>query len=209
MNYAPRLSFTYQQLAHWVPRVAMVSDKVIVYEHPDDPANLHCHMLIFGLTVEIKTVKTWLKDSLRQTPARTQWAFPEQYKGEPVNDGFIKYMSKGKYDPKYNKGYTEQFIAEQKALGFDKQSKKGVKATSASAKYYSSFVAWLYDKDSHKAPIDLLNPYTIKKAAWTYMMETTSMPMPYECSLAKASFIRYCYDYSIPLPDDLRKKYDL
>lgn len=209
MNYAPRLSFPYKDIAPWVSRVAMVSEKVIFYEHSDNPDNIHCHGLIYGLSVDKDTIKNWLKETLRLTPTRTQWTFPEQYKGRSVNDDFISYMSKGKLDPVWNKGFAPELVAEQKAKGYDGKAMKGSKRVNAASLYYDDFVKWLYDKDEHKEVLDLTNPYTIKNSAWRYMMIHTPMPMSHQRQLYVASVIRYCWDYDISLPDDLKKSFKL
>lgn len=212
MNYAPRLTYSYESLAPWVSRVAMVSEKVIVYEHADNPDNIHIHMLVMGCNVDVKTLKNWVKETLSLTPVRTKWAFPQTYKnrhGEPtgVDEGFVKYMTKGKLDPKYNKGFSPEFVAEQKKMGWDNAATPAAKRQSKAQKYYDDMVKWMFDKDNHKESLDLTNPYTVKTTAWIYMMQHTPMPMPYELSLYKASVIRFCFDYSIPLPTDMGKQF--
>lgn len=213
MDYAPRLTFSYESLQRWISRVAMVSEKVLFYEHSDDPANVHIHGIIRGCSVAEKTLKNWVKETLGLTPTGTQWTFPQTYKdkvtGEriAVNDEFVKYMSKGKYDPVYNKGYSEEFIADQKSKGFDKKDRKVDKKQTAAERYYNEFVKWLWEKSNHDRVLDLDNYEVIKKAAYRYMMIQFSMPMPYQLSLYKASVMRFCYDFNVPLPEKVEQRH--
>jgi len=213
MNYAPRLRFSYEKIASWVSRVAMASEKVIVYEHDDNPDNIHCHMLVMGFTKDVTTLKNWFKEALCMKPARVEWTFPQTYKDREtgaemqVNDEFVKYMTKGKYDPKYNKGYTPEFVAEQKAKGFDgKPRNSKTKSEGKAAVYYDDFVKWLHEKSNHEHMPNLTEFGHIRKCAYRFMMHTFPMPMPYQMSLYKASLIRYCWDYSIPLPVDFENR---
>lgn len=215
MNYAPRLRFSYEKIASWVSRVAMASEKVIVYEHDENPDNIHCHMLVMGFTKDVTTLKNWFKEALCMKPRRVEWTFPQTYKDQdgneqPVNEEFVTYMSKGVHDPKYNKGFSPEFVAERKTKGYAKTNKKISSGRSpqcgAAAQYYDNFVRWLHEKSNHKQ-MPVLDSYdTVKKYAWSYMMQTYPMPMPYQMSLYKASLVRYCWDYSLPLPDKVEKQ---
>lgn len=216
MNYAPRITYPYEKLAPWISRVALVSERTIWYEHSDDQNNIHCHAIIMGLSKTIKTIKDWLKEMLQETPTGNQWMFPQTYKdketGEsrPVDDEFVKYMTKGKYDPKYNKGYSPEFVAEQKAKGFDGKAKKGAQRVSKSIQCYNEFVDWLNDKDNHKTkPVDLQNEESIRSAAYRFIMGTGVVPMNHEFQLMRGLVIKYCWDYQLPLPRTTAKKLEI
>lgn len=205
MNYAPRLTFPFATLSSWISRVAMVSEKIIFYEHADNPSNVHVHGLIMGCTVDVKTLKNWVKEAVRVTPTRNQWSFKQEFNGESVNEGFIKYMSKGKLDPKYVKGFEPEFIAQEKSKGYDGKSERKQKQSPA-AEYYDGFVKWLHEKSNHETMPDISSYDGVRKYAWRYMMLNSVMPMPHQMSLYKASLVRYCWDYSLPLPDKVEKQ---
>lgn len=123
MNYALRITFSAEALRPWFSRMSMHCEKVIFYEHSDNVSRVHVHGILWGCTVSDDTFKNWIKETLHLTPVANEWSFKQTYgKGankRRVDEGYIAYMSKGKYDPVYNKGYAEDLIAEQKAKGFD------------------------------------------------------------------------------------------
>lgn len=123
MNYALRITYPADALRPWFSRMALNCEKVIFYEHADNVSRVHVHGILWGCTVSDDTFKNWIKETLHLTPVANEWSFKQTYgKGgnkRRVDDNYIAYMTKGKYDPVYNKGYTEEVIAEQKAKGFD------------------------------------------------------------------------------------------
>lgn len=208
MNYATRLSFPYSRLAAWVSRVAMASEKVIFYEHAGDPNNVHVHGLIVGFRKDKTTLKNWCKEALGMTPARTQWSFPERTKeGEPLTDGFISYMSKGKYDPSYSKGYTADEIQQWKAKGYDGKRKNDEKPDKNLA-YYNAFEKWvggevedLLARASESARTEGKGIFDyVRRLSYRFMMEQVMLPMPHDIARHKACVMRMCYTYEIPVP---------
>lgn len=113
-SLAIRITKCYSDLCGVVQRIAEVSDKLVVYEH-DDGARLHCHALVIGLRKSVDTVRRWLRSEF-VNPARSDISLKESYSDAsgqevPINDDFIVYMSKGRYSPKYVKGYTDTDIS--------------------------------------------------------------------------------------------------
>lgn len=124
MDYAVRLTFPYEGLKGFFDYVNEKTTHWIAYEHPI-PGNIHVHALLLGCTVDDDTLKYQVKKALDvKTVKRTQWSFKTTWKckktGEvfPVNmehsPKFITYMSKGIYDPKGFKGWTQEYIDERK-----------------------------------------------------------------------------------------------
>jgi len=121
-NYAVRLRRPYESLRQSISSWALECSKVVAYEHPED-GNIHCHLLLMGYYGS----KQHLKDVLSghgQMFTPDQWSFKEKFKAPNINigitineetaPGFITYMSKGKYEPKYLKGYSAELCEAQK-----------------------------------------------------------------------------------------------
>lgn len=98
------------------------SDRVIVYEHEADEevSRTHIHFLIDGCEVQILSLKNRIRKVLKEID-RSDWSFKTGGTKE-----FITYMSKGKLEPKYVRGYDnlDYTIEELKAkwIDFKKQS---------------------------------------------------------------------------------------
>lgn len=207
MNYAVRLSFPAQGLASWFSRVALASEKCIFYEHASNKENVHIHGLIFGWSKDKKTLKDWVKETLRLTPVRTQWSFKESYDGKPVDDGFIKYMTKGKYDPVYVKGFSVEFIAEEKAKGFDAK-KNNDERLSKNDRYWNDFRKWVGEDIKDDLGWTVNKFEVIRRWSYCYMMNNIHLPMPHDIARMKACTMKLAWELEVPLPDkDLVYKY--
>jgi len=78
--------------------------RLIAYEHTDG-ARPHCHAYVEGATVSTDTMKNWIKRALSVTTfPKGDWVFATP-KPDQTPEGFITYMSKGKYEPCHNKGF--------------------------------------------------------------------------------------------------------
>lgn len=145
MNYAVRITRTYADVQQWVGRVAMVSEKVVVYEHSENVSRIHIHAHIWGCAATDDTLKNWLSEALNVKVKKYDIAFKTQYKprgttqSKPIDDGNISYMSKGKYDPLYVKGYTDEEINGFKKLGFDKKEDLRSKGKTGDEALYNEF----------------------------------------------------------------------
>lgn len=207
MNYAVRLRFPFQSIAPWASRVSMACEKSAFYEHSGDPANIHIHALILGWSKDKTTLKNWLKETLNLTPARTQWVFSTHYDGDkPVDEGFLAYMSKGKYDPKYVKGFSDEVIAEAKAKGYDGKKNNDEKPDK-NEKYWRSFYAWAVpdiEQDSNWSKFADNKFEVIRRWSYSFMMNNVSMPMPHDLARHKACVMRLAWELQVPLPDNDR-----
>lgn len=99
------------------------SDKIIFYEHDKDDKieRTHCHFFVENLKVSTDTVKNWIKKSknVSKFPS-TDWMFKTEYvdkkskKSIRVDYNCIVYFSKGKLNPKFQKGFTQKEIDDYK-----------------------------------------------------------------------------------------------
>lgn len=105
MNYAIRITNAYQELASFCEQLSKCCDKVVIYEHQAN--RVHIHGLLVNCKVSTDTLKNYVKRSLGvSTYPKSDWSFKTIWEGNPVDDNFIIYMSKGDLQPKYYTGYT-------------------------------------------------------------------------------------------------------
>lgn len=210
MNYAVRLTFTYGRLQAWCSRVAMESEACVFYEHNADPANVHVHGLILGFRKDKKTAKNWIKEALRMSPKPTEWSFKEHQKdGTPLSVDFIAYMSKGKYDPSYVKGFTPEQIAEQKAKGYDAKKNNDEKPDKNEL-YWRGFDRWVSPQLEEFLVRNYGNDATfewIRCKSFCYMMENVSLPMPHDIARHKACVLRLAWSCDVTPPS--KSKYEV
>lgn len=116
--FAFRISASYADIGSTLLKLIDLTEKVAIYEHPADEkvANTHIHGLL--MTCSRK------EDTLREKFFKKHWKGKYQlattYKDQddnvqPVNEGYVSYMSKGKFEPSFVKGFTTDKISELKA----------------------------------------------------------------------------------------------
>jgi len=122
MDYFCRITLPYDLIQNAFPQIKKDSQAIIVYEHPKDNfiKQTHCHFYIKGYSGSIETVKNKFRSITQCGKGNKFWSF----KNENVDDTCIKYMTKGKYDPKYYEGFTQDEIDAHKANGYDKHDSK-------------------------------------------------------------------------------------
>lgn len=137
MNYAVRVLYGYDNTLEGFAQYLQdpgVCSRFAIYEHPADSKveRTHIHALLMGLTVSTDTLKNKITDCLKVRPkGNKEWSFKTKYKPYKsntfidVDDNYITYMSKGKFEPKIYKGYTKEEIDAYKA----KYVPMGVEAT--------------------------------------------------------------------------------
>lgn len=151
-NYAVRLRKPYESLRQSISAWSLECSKVVAYEHPED-GNIHCHLALMGYYGS----KQHLKDVLNAhgqifTPA--EWSFTTTFKApgskkciditDETLPGYIVYMSKGKYDPKYLKGVADALCEENKAKWVNYNKRSEVIVKSAARKTYEEFEEYMW-----------------------------------------------------------------
>jgi len=138
MIYAVRLRASYETLRTTVSDWSLRSEKILCYEHNDKAENVHCHLLLEGVYDSVDTLKRLMRGHAVDLKGSGQLSFKKDFK---LRDGtkalmteetipkYITYMSKGKYDPLFNKGYDPVFIAACKAAWFVHQIPDSVEET--------------------------------------------------------------------------------
>lgn len=107
---ACRITYMVYDVSTALQKIADKSEKLVVYAH-DDGNRPHIHFLIEGITQSTDTIKNWIKKDVG-TVAKTDWSFKTEHEGKPIDYGYVTYMSKGKLDPVFNKGFTDSELIE-------------------------------------------------------------------------------------------------
>lgn len=124
MNYAFRVTESYDNLSKFVDDLAGVSEKLAVYEHSEPDKRTHIHGYVEGVTVSTDTLKNWIKKALNvKAFPKSDWEFATKISkgtkaGQVVDQDSLVYFHKGKYPLKFNKGFTEEFIKEQHSKSY-------------------------------------------------------------------------------------------
>lgn len=123
--YWCRVTVSYDIAAKAIERIASQCDKTIVYEHNDDSTNIHIHFYLEGCKVSTDTIKNYFKrEGISGGKTGSGWSF-----NKARDNGCIVYATKGRYDPRYVKGYTDDEVTAFKDKWEDKPSKKQSRLT--------------------------------------------------------------------------------
>jgi len=122
MEHVCRITRAYTDIVCVFSDWTKVSDKVLVYEHPAGISRRtkkhqkkHCHVLIEGCTIGIEALKKRVK--FAKLRGNEDWSFSlKDYTGP---ERYISYMTKGKYEPSYNKGYEPHTLEQLKSIWVD------------------------------------------------------------------------------------------
>lgn len=116
-NFAFRITVAYDDLGLGLLALYDMSEKIAIYEHDadEDVNRTHIHGLIMGCNRKEDTVRTkFFKGIYESTDYELKTKYQDKNKRWwPVDDKYITYMSKGRLQPQYVKGYsfeeTEEF----------------------------------------------------------------------------------------------------
>jgi len=159
MNYAGRVHCDDQQQSALIQGLKDRCDNMIVYRH--DTFHPHIHFLMMNTKCSYDTLVNVVK---RVIPGATKDKYSFK---KDANDDFISYMSKGKLDPVYTQGYSQELIQEKKLKGFDKtdrlqtskptESKKSAQITNH--QLITEIAARMFDKQGLDVNADAIPPY--------------------------------------------------
>lgn len=104
MDIFARVTVSYDDVSGFIEKLSEDCDKLIVYQH--DTARVHIHFYAVNCRIKTDAIKTRIKKYLHVAEwDKNNWSF------KSANDsGCITYMSKGKLDPRYIKGFTQEEI---------------------------------------------------------------------------------------------------
>lgn len=209
-NLAVRITAPFSDLSGMVRNWALKADKVLVYQHDDD--KVHIHVLMLGVSCDKERLKQIAKESRIVGGGNEFWSFKTKVKGgiavSPENsDRFITYMSKGKYDPSYNKGWDVEELARLKAAWVQR-------SVCAQERLYLEFIDYLLSNKEDDGTFHFGTPiiydtvenvkvlqswarswaFSHHKSFWTVRTATD----------AKMVFLTYCMRFSITIPQDIK-----
>lgn len=119
--YMVRITHSYQDASGVVALWASRASRVVVYEHIGTVTEkIHIHMVIEGSD----THKKQLRNIGMATGLELKGNGYCSFKAFDGNERTFVYMTKGQFDPKFNKGYTEDLFAKWKSL-WERKHKKG------------------------------------------------------------------------------------
>jgi len=110
----------FTDISGFVNKISSEAEKLLVYEqdHRDGSGHIHCHLLILNFPITKKQLyKRNMFKELQLDGTKKEFGFDEYQEGRDT----ISYMTKGIYDPVFNKGFTQEEITEAKSKGFIKK----------------------------------------------------------------------------------------
>lgn len=117
MDYTGRVTCDLSQQVLILQGLKDRCERIIVYRHEEAIERPHIHCLMYGVKCSYDTLVNVVKRAIPNA-TRDMYSFP---KNKKADDDFISYMSKGKYDPILNVGFTDDLVKEKKSKGFDKK----------------------------------------------------------------------------------------
>lgn len=203
-NYAVRITRSYAELGRGINGVALLCDKALVYEHVGSATEkVHVHMMLVGVRCDKKTVQKCF--SYMAFKGNKDWSWKtKDAKYGPVEDSvkYITYMTKGKLDPVYNKGYSQEQVEEAKASWVDMKKK------SAAVVDYEKFKVLIpADTPKEKQVVivgtKVTEQYvgfsTVRSMAFKYVMEKFGVASPAAKCLMSTLYRTYCFEKGIEL----------
>ena len=196
-----RLRLPYEGLRQTISDWGLKAEKVVVYEHPE-PNNIHCHLALMGVYDTTETLKNIMRKHGVLLKGAGQLSFKTSFKGpgktvigmtDETLPGYITYMTKGKYEPKYLKGISEEQCAECRA-GWKDLSRSP--AETGDRKLLTEFDKWMYDTFSRNGvpESELTNVQVKNHAKWFALKKTQGVVNVQFRKLAKMLYDSYSLD---------------
>lgn len=128
------------------------SDVVCCVEHPksDGPEATHCHVYVERCCKSSKNIRNGIVLRLNKGQEKItngHYSVKDTYNGDPVNEGCVVYMSKGKYTYSFLHGKTDEWYNNLKAQWIDKSKAEQKPVVIGSVTRYTEFDAFLKIQD--------------------------------------------------------------
>lgn len=138
MDIFARITVSYDDLAGFIEKFSDDCDKLIVYEH--EGTRTHIHFYAVSCRIKTDAIKTRIKKYLHVTEwNKSNWSFKSA-----DDSGCIVYMSKGRLDPRYVKGFTQDEIEGYKGRWTERVPETSLPKKSGPTQYDMSME--VYDK---------------------------------------------------------------
>lgn len=123
-NFAIRIHAPSEQIKKSLGLWSSVCEKILAYEH-DSQNRVHTHLLVLGCQRTSENLKDMCRSVGLSLKGNGEWSFKNGYTDkaskkkveltEHTMDRYVVYMSKGKYDPYYNKGFDPEYVNRMRA----------------------------------------------------------------------------------------------
>ena len=203
-DYCLRIHHPYEDAKRIFAAFALRCDKLVVYEHPADgkTKRIHCHALLTGTNVDKKQLRNVAEGTHSvDVKGNGNMAFSEDEWDQDMH--FVTYMSKGKWDPKYYKGFSEEDITTAKSLWVERKSASFVDKAD---KEYLAFAQGMFDckavwRDGTGA--ECLHPqyFPLITAARAYVHQVFGgFHKPKNFNILKNFLREYAYTMNVSIP---------
>lgn len=231
-NYAVRIALPFSKIERGVQSVALRADKVLAYEHVGTVTEkIHVHLVIMGARCDVKTLKSdMVKGGVvvkGATATNGDWSWKTSFKDKITKEviymddtnvkKYITYMTKGNLDPKYNKGFSDEDIADAKFQWVEPPANQ---ASRQERLYYEFDVMVPKDLPTHVVYVEQLDEHTtpvtwpkgkyrgfetVRNMAFKFAMEKCRGILgPGAKSMIQMLYQTYCFKHGI----DMDPKYD-
>jgi len=174
-NWKLRVDGSWHDVSSAMLQVSEKCVKAVFYEHPSTGSKcVHVHGLIWGYAQKEDTLRNKCKAISKGSYEASQ---NQRKKGPPVDEGFISYMSKGKYDPQHLKGWTQEQIDVLKAAGYDKDSQVPIVVQSA-----TSVASPIVIKPKKQTSEEKMNAWLVHECGWKLGSQFTLSHLEKACA---------------------------
>jgi len=199
-DYMVRLTHSYEVAQRVVGLWAMRCDKLLAYEHVGSKTGkVHIHLSLLGTNVDKKQLRN-IANETKLPVSGNEWC---SFKAWDRKDEYITYMSKGQLDPKYNKGYAEEFIKQCKDKWVEPHTY--VKADTTD-NYLGKFDNFLFEKIPAGEILDFYRLRTFTKQFCFSNHQGTRPRWDIKTiNMYKMLMNTYIYQNNVKIPDDEKK----
>lgn len=176
-SYFARMSLPYADISGILIDWSAKCTDFLVYEHPqeDGPERTHCHLIVVESSITDEAFKQRCKAKGLTLKGNKEWSF----KALDMTKNPVIYCSKGKYDPKYNKGFEPQYVAAQRALYVPPKVKVDEKRPTQPDTLLDEFLVLLLNKyEGDKSLIDWSIVDVMRWSTGIYFRKKGCFPKP-------------------------------
>lgn len=190
MNYAVRITASYDAYKKILSLWSLKVGKLVVYEHIGDKTEkTHIHLLIMDSSVDAERLKQIAKANGSDVSGNAGWSFKTKHKHhgpltEATQGRYITYMTKGIHEPKYFSGVTAEYLEERKAAWINYQ--KGDKPLSKDREIYDKFVGFVGREN-------ITNSDVLRRQAIRYAFDSYGVINRAALTMAGMLFRTHCY----------------
>jgi len=212
---AVRITLPFSDVSGTVRDWALKADQLVCYEHLGKKSGKrHVHLLMLGLVVDKERLKQVAKKNGLQGGGNEFWSF-KTAKSETRR--YITYMTEGKNDPMYNKGFEDDYLQACK-----EEYERGEAEPSREERMFKEFEDTVsmfvretvdkYDHDSRMSKFPWYDGTYILRHAGKLQERARSWAFGHHKRIwsvrtatdAKMVFLTYCMRYDITIPNDIK-----